>query len=218
MVFAKNPQSYAGRKALSIRAALRSRLTAVKEERRGKVPAASNCMIRSIPSSSDPPPVQHPIAANYTATLAVLYSRAKGVAGSAAGSFLRPDNPRFATGIYMIHPYDPNKVPDLVHSWSDFVPAFVAKPGQRSLRGSRKSSSTINLGFSFIRPVNRPLESAAQLREDLQATQRLFDPKGTAIASRHLVRHRSQHGQGCSRTLWYQTRATRFGRRLRPGR
>jgi pimeloyl-ACP methyl ester carboxylesterase len=31
------------------------------------------------------------------------------------------------------------------------------------------------------------LESAAQLREDLLATQRLFDPSGNAIASRHVV-------------------------------
>jgi triacylglycerol esterase/lipase EstA (alpha/beta hydrolase family) len=31
------------------------------------------------------------------------------------------------------------------------------------------------------------LESAAQLREDLQATQRLFDPSGSAIASHHVV-------------------------------
>jgi pimeloyl-ACP methyl ester carboxylesterase len=31
------------------------------------------------------------------------------------------------------------------------------------------------------------LESAEQLREDLQATQKLFDPKGTAIASHHVV-------------------------------
>ena len=89
VVFAKNPRStpeemhypYGGI-ALAI--------TAVKEERRGKVP------LLKLYDSLDPIVVRsstgpHPIAANYTATLAVLYSHAKEVAGSAAGSFLRPD-------------------------------------------------------------------------------------------------------------------------------
>jgi Mechanosensitive ion channel len=40
----------------------------------------------------------------------------------------------------------------------------------------------------FLYPTGQPvLESAEQLWEDLQATQRLFDPKGTAIASHHVV-------------------------------
>ena len=127
-----------------------------------------------------------PIAANYTATLAVLYSHANRVAGSAAGSFLRPDSPRFATGIYMIHPYDPNKVPILfIHglissplSWQNLVNDLCADP---------KILEHYQPWF-FLYPTGQPaLESAAQLREDLQATQRLFDPKGIAIASHHLV-------------------------------
>ena len=52
---------------------------------------------------------------------------------------------------------------------------------------TRKFSSTINRGFSSIRTGEPVLESAAQLREDLQVTQRLFDPKGTATPSHHLV-------------------------------
>ena len=40
----------------------------------------------------------------------------------------------------------------------------------------------------FLYPTGQPvLESAEQLREDLQATQRLFDAKGTALASHHVV-------------------------------
>ena len=40
----------------------------------------------------------------------------------------------------------------------------------------------------FLYPTGEPvLESAAQLREDLQMTQRLFDPKGTATPSHHVV-------------------------------
>jgi hypothetical protein len=80
-------------------------IIAVKEERQGRVP------VLKLYDSFDPVVVRSatgpdPIAANYTATLAVLYSHARKVAASAAASFLRPDNPRIATGIYLIHPYD----------------------------------------------------------------------------------------------------------------
>src|SRR5262249_41723170 len=40
----------------------------------------------------------------------------------------------------------------------------------------------------FLYPTGQPvLESAAQLRQNLQETQRLFDPAGNAVASRHVV-------------------------------
>ena len=64
----------------------------------------------------------NPIAANYTATLAVLLSHSRKVATSSASAFLRPDNPRFATGVYLIHPYDPNKIPIL------FVHGLISSP------------------------------------------------------------------------------------------
>ncbi|HXM26657.1 MAG TPA: hypothetical protein VN957_11605 [Chthoniobacterales bacterium] len=62
-------------------------LTAVKEEHPGQVP------LLKLYDAFDPSVVQssygsHPIAANFTATLAVLDSHARKVAGSAAGSFL----------------------------------------------------------------------------------------------------------------------------------
>jgi hypothetical protein len=80
---------------------------------------------------------KHPVAANYTATLAVLYSHARKLAGSAAGSFLRPDSPRFATGIYLIHPYDPNKKPILfIHG---LISSPVPQPAKRTLCGPDNS-------------------------------------------------------------------------------
>ena len=118
--------------------------------------------------------------------MAVVYSNGRKVAGSAAASFLRPDHPRFATGIYLIHPYDPNKVPILfVHgllssplSWQILVNDLCADP---------KILEHYQPWF-FLYPTGQPvLESAAQLREDLQATQRLFDPQGTSIPSHHVV-------------------------------
>ena len=160
-------------------------LTAVKEWRPGQMP------ILKLYDAFDPAVVKssygpHPIAANYTATLAVLYSHARKVAESAAASFFRSDNPRFATGIYLIHPYDPNKVPIL------FIHGLISSPiSWQNLTNDLCSDPKILEHYQpwfFLYPTGQPvLESAAQLREDLQATQRLFDPHGTATASHHVV-------------------------------
>ncbi len=133
-------------------------------------------------SSSGP----DPIAANYTATLAVLDSYARQVAGSAAGSFLRPDNPRFATGIYLIHLYDPNKIPILLFhglissplSWQNLT---------NDLCADRRFSSITNPGFFSIQPANQCWKVPSSFGKICRRTQRLFDPKGTAMASHHVV-------------------------------
>jgi pimeloyl-ACP methyl ester carboxylesterase len=160
-------------------------LTAVKEERPGQVP------LLKLYDAFDPSVVRssygsHPIAANFTATLAVLNSHGRKVAGSAAGSFIRPDNPRFATGIYLIQPYDPNKIPIL------FVHGLISSPiSWQNLTNDLCSDPKILEHYQpwfFLYPTGQPmLESAEQLREDLQATQKLFDPAGTAVASHHVV-------------------------------
>jgi pimeloyl-ACP methyl ester carboxylesterase len=160
-------------------------ITAVKEERPGQVP------LLKLYDAFDPAVVgsgagPNPIAADYTATLAVLYSHAGSVAGSSFESFIRPDDPRFATGVYLIHPYDPNKIPIL------FVHGLLGTPlSWQNLTNDLCSDPKVLEHYQpwfFLYPTGQPmLESAAQLREDLQATQRLFDPSGTAIASRHVV-------------------------------
>ena len=160
-------------------------ITAVKEARPGQVP------LLKLYDSFDPAVVRSsagpdPIAANYTSTLAVLFSHARKVAGSSLESFMSPDNPRFATGIYLIHPYDPNKIPLL------FVHGLLGTPlSWQNLTNDLCSDPKILEHYQpwfFFYPTGQPiLESSAQLREDLQATQRLFDPSGTAVASRHVV-------------------------------
>ena len=184
VVFGKNPESTPQEKHYPA-TGISIGITAVEEQRQGQVPLLKlydsfDPVIVRASTSSDP------IAANYTATLAVLDSNARKVAGSATASFLGPDNPRFATGIYMIHPYDPDKIPILfIHglmstplSWQNLVNDLCADP---------KVLEHYQPWF-FLYPTGQPaLESAAQLRADLQATQRLFDPKGTAIPSHHLV-------------------------------
>jgi len=160
-------------------------ITAVKETRPNQVP------LLKLYDSFDPMVVRSaagpdPIAANYTATLAVLYSHARKVAGSSFASFIRPDDPKFATGIYLIHPYDPNKIPIL------FIHGLLGTPlSWQNLTNELCSDPKILEHYQpwfFLYPTGQPvLESAAQLREDLETTQRLFDPEGSAIASHHVV-------------------------------
>jgi pimeloyl-ACP methyl ester carboxylesterase len=160
-------------------------LTAVREERRGSVP------LLKLYDVLDPVVVRsargpHPIAANYTATLAVLLSHGRKIANSAAGAFLRPDNPTFAAGIYLIHTYDPNKIPIL------FIHGLISSPiSWQNLTNDLCSDPTILEHYQpwfYLYPTGQSvLESAEELRNDLQATQKLFDPSGTAVASRHVV-------------------------------
>jgi pimeloyl-ACP methyl ester carboxylesterase len=184
VVYAKNPERTPQEKHYPS-TGITLGLTAVKEERLGELPLLKlyDAFDRTVVRSSSGP---EPIAANYTATLAVLDSYARQVAGSAAGSFLRPDKPRFATGIYLIHPYDPNKIPIL------FVHGLISSPlAWQNLINDLCSDPKVLEHYQpwfFLYPTGQPvLESAAQLREDLQATQRLFDPTGTGLASHHVV-------------------------------
>lgn len=159
-------------------------VTAVKERRPGQLP------VLRIYDTYDPAVVRswrssHPIAANYTAVLAVLHAHAHKVASS-VGSFLRPDNPRFATGIYLIHPYNPQKIPIL------FVHGLMSTPiSWQNLINDLSSDPAILEHYQpwfFLYPTGQPvLESAQQLRDGLASTQKLFDPTGTAVSSHHVV-------------------------------
>ena len=184
VVYSRNPESTPKEKHYPMTGIVLG-LTAVKEDRPGQLP------LLKLYDSFDTSVVQtiygkNPIAANYTATLAVFYSYAHKVAGSAAASFLRPDTPRFGTGIYLTHPYDPNKIPIL------FIHGLVSSPiSWQNLQNDLCSDPAILEHYQpwfFLYPTGQPiLESAQQLRENLEATQRLFDPQGTAIASHHVV-------------------------------
>ena len=184
VVFAKNPEITPEQKHYP-QTGIALGITAVKEVRAGKVPLLKlyNAFAPTVVESAGG---LNQIAANFTAPLAVLNSRARKVAGSAAGSFLRPDNPRYATGIYLIQPYDLNKIPIL------FIHGLVSSPiSWQNLTNDLCSDPKILEHYQpwfFLYPTGLPvLESAAQLREDLESTLRLFDPSHTAVASHHIV-------------------------------
>ena len=184
VIYAKNPESTPEEEHYPNTGIVLG-LSAVEETRPGQLP------LLKLYDSLDPIVVRSaggpdPIAADYTASLAVLFSHARKVSGSALASFIRPDNPRFATGIYLIHPYDPNKIPSV------FIHGLLSSPlSWQNLNNDLCSDPKILEHYQpwfFLYPTGQSLlESAAQLREDLLATQRLFDPSGAAVASRHVV-------------------------------
>ncbi|MBV8277864.1 MAG: alpha/beta hydrolase [Verrucomicrobia bacterium] len=184
VIYRKNPESTPQEKHYPSSGIVLG-LTAVKETPPGGPPVLKlyDAFDPAVARSDASP---DPIAADYTATLAVLYSHSRKVAGSAFEAFIRPDNPRFATGIYLIHPYDPDKIPILfIHgllsspiSWQNLVNDLCEDP---------KVIEHYQPWF-FLYPTGQSVfESAAQLREELQRTQHLFDPSGNAMASRHVV-------------------------------
>jgi pimeloyl-ACP methyl ester carboxylesterase len=184
VVFAKNPGITPEQKHYP-QIGIALGITAVKEDRPGQIPllklynAFAPMVVQSEGGSNK-------IAANFTAPLAVLNSHASKVAESAAGSFLRPDNPRYATGIYLIQPYDPTKIPIL------FIHGLLSSPvSWQNLTNDLCSDPKILEHYQpwfFLYPTGEPvLESAAQLREDLESTLWLFDPSRTAVASHHIV-------------------------------
>jgi hypothetical protein len=214
VVFTKNPENTPEDKhypAIGIALGI----TAVKEERQGRVP------VLKLYDSFDPVVVRSatgpdPIAANYTATLAVFYSHARKVAGSAAASFLRPDNPRIATGIYLIHPYDPNKVPIL------FIHGLISSPISwqnliNDLCSDRKFSSTINLGFSSIRPASRSWKAPRNFARTCKQRNAYLIRKASRLL-RTMSLSSLIAWEDYLRTLWYQTQARISGMCLRPSR
>jgi pimeloyl-ACP methyl ester carboxylesterase len=96
--------------------------------------------------------------------------------------------------------YDPNKIPIL------FVHGLISTPiSWQNLTNDLCSDPKILERYQpwfFLYPTGQPvLESAEQLREDLQATQRLFDPKGIAVISHHVVVIAHSMGGNLAHTL-----------------
>ena len=138
------------------------------------------------------------------------------MAASAAASFPRPDNPRIATGIYLIHPYDPNKVPilfihDLISStisWQKLI---------NDLCSDRKFSSTINRGFFSIRPRKRFRKAPRNFARTCEQRNAYLIRKAPRLL-RTMSLSSLIAWEDYLRTLWYQIQTRISGICLRPSR
>lgn len=126
-----------------------------------------------------------PLAADYSAPLALLLKGRNEALAGLEGFF--EANKRIKTsGIFLLEPYDPNRIPVLlIHGlisvpiiWRDIIPDMISEP-----EISKRYQFMV-----FTYPSSFPLlESAALLRADLAALRAKYDPEGNDPLSRNMV-------------------------------
>jgi pimeloyl-ACP methyl ester carboxylesterase len=100
--------------------------------------------------------------------------------------FLNPNRTAQATGIFMVEPYQPNKIPVLmVHGlWSSPTTWMEMFNDLRSFPEIRERYQF----WFYLYPTGQPFwVSAAQLRDDLAVMRRTLDPGGAAPALNYMV-------------------------------
>jgi len=123
-----------------------------------------------------------PLAYDLSAPLG-NYPRTKAPVLAVRG-LLRPDKITQRTGLYMVEPYDPNRIPVVLvhgllstpHMWLNIVNAVRADP---ELRARYQF-------WVFYYPTANPIAlSASALRKDLAAAERLYHPKHGIVLVGH---------------------------------
>ncbi len=89
-------------------------------------------------------------------------------------------------GLYLTEPFDPNRIPVvLIHGLTSSPLVW------RSIATKLMADSMIRRYYQFwyvYYPTGMPItESAASIHDDISTIRKTFDPRGTSVASRHLV-------------------------------
>ena len=126
------------------------------------------------------------IADNPTGAGDQLKERARRLAKSGFMSMIRPAKMQRKPQIYLLDPYDPSKTPLLmVHGLQSTPVAFA------TLVNALRSDPEIRLNYQvwqFYYPTGTPvLENALALREGLEKTVRILDPRDLDAATKHIV-------------------------------
>jgi len=126
-----------------------------------------------------------PLAADYSAPMAViLKGRNEALAG--LDGFFQAEERIAQSGVYLMEPYDPERIPVLlIHGlisvpmiWRDIIPEMISDP-----EISRRYQFMV-----FTYPSSYPLvESAALLRAELAALRAKYDPDGNDPLSTNMV-------------------------------
>jgi pimeloyl-ACP methyl ester carboxylesterase len=126
-----------------------------------------------------------PLAANFSAPIAILL---KGLSQNslALAGYFKADEQASKAGIYLLEPYDPDRIPViLIHGlvsvptiWRDIIPELSSDP---------IVSQNYQL-MVFTYPSSYPLaQSAALLRESLASVRERYDPDGNDPLSNNMV-------------------------------
>lgn len=126
-----------------------------------------------------------PLAADYTAPIAVVM---KGRNQSAFGleGFFKAEERLKVSGIYLMEPYDSNRIPVLLihglvsspYIWRDILSDMMADPELS------KRYQFMVFGYPSSLPL---IESAALLRHNIAALRAKYDPKGSHPLSRNMI-------------------------------
>ncbi len=126
-----------------------------------------------------------PLAADYTAPIAVVM---KGRNQSAFGleGFFKAEERLKLSGIYLMEPYDPKRIPVLlIHGlvsspfiWRDIISDMMADPELS------KRYQFMVFGYPSSLPL---IESSALLRDNLAAFRAKYDPSGSHPLSRNMI-------------------------------
>ncbi len=109
---------------------------------------------------------------------------------------LRPDSDKAKPGLYMLDPYQSNKIPVLmIHGlWSSpitWMEMFNDLRGQPELRENYQF-------WFYVYPTGQPFwQTAAQLRDELAKMRATLDPGRQALGARSDGARRAQHGGPC---------------------
>lgn len=126
-----------------------------------------------------------PLAADYSAPIAVVLNGRNEMSWGLDG-FFKADERIKQSGIYLLEPYDPKRIPVLlIHGlisvpiiWRDLIPEFLADPEL-----SRRYQFMV---FSY--PSSYPVaQSAELLRNRLADVRAKYDPRGKDPLSRNMV-------------------------------
>ena len=89
-------------------------------------------------------------------------------------------------GLYLTEPFDPDRIPVVM------IHGLASSPlVWRTITTRLMADPTIRRYYQFwyvYYPTGMPIaESAASIRDDISSIRKTFDPRGTSVASRHLV-------------------------------
>ena len=126
-----------------------------------------------------------PLAADFTTPLAYQAEAMRGTALEIAGA-INPERLSERTGVYLIHPYRPGKIPVL------FIHGLASSPGTwvpmfNELRADPVLRERYQFWFAYY-PTGFPTPvSVAKLRKELHDLQQTLDPNGTDPSLRNMV-------------------------------
>lgn len=126
-----------------------------------------------------------PLAADYTAPIAVVMKGRNTTAFGFEGFFKAEERLKLS-GIYLMEPYDPKRIPVLlIHGlvsspfiWRDIISEMMADPALS------KRYQFMVFGYPSSLPL---VESSALLRENIAALRAKYDPSGSHPLSRNMV-------------------------------